>query len=100
MRMGMETRAGNGDSDKVGDKNGNADRHEVRDRDEVGDRDGEEDRDNHEIGSGEMLLIQPQAGTGSWGALGHRVSRVPLPSHPQALPCTETGQHQPALCGG
>lgn len=70
MRMGMETRVGNGDSDKVGDKNGNADRHEVRDRDEVGDRDGEEDRDNHEIGSGEMLLIQSQGWHWQLGGIG------------------------------
>lgn len=75
MRMRMETRAGNGDSDKVGDKDGNMDRHEIRD--EVGNRDREEDRDSHEIGSGEMLLVQPPqshtpaglavAAGGDWG---------------------------------
>lgn len=41
LRMGMETRAGNGD------------------RDEVGDRDQDEEKDSHEIGSGEVLLLQP-----------------------------------------
>lgn len=56
MSMGMEIRAGNGDRDKVGGKDGTVDRHEIRDRDEVGDR---EDRDSQEIWSGEMLLFQP-----------------------------------------
>lgn len=74
MRMRMETRAGNVDSNKVGDKDGNVDRHEVRDRDEVEDRDGEKDRGSHEIRSGEMLLVQPPRAThqqgwtgGDWG---------------------------------
>lgn len=73
MRMRMETRAGNGDSNKVGHKDGNVDRHEVWDRDEVEDRDGEKDRDSHET----MLLVQPPqshmpaglavAAGGDWG---------------------------------
>lgn len=43
LRMGMETRAGNGDRDEGEDR----------------DRDRDEEKDSHEIGSGEVLLLQP-----------------------------------------